>query len=193
MSKFEERLWSELVRDHAWALAYPASSPESLRSPPIRARRQPLLGSRPISIATGLAALAAAVAAITIATTTSTTPSVAYAVTQRPDGTLSVSIDELTGVAGANAQLARLGVSVRVVPVQVGCVASGQMAPIPPSLHEGLAHIEGQGVAVRPDLVPAGDTLVLSARQLGGAVGLGFALYRGAAPACVAPGDSHVG
>jgi hypothetical protein len=48
-------------------------------------------------------------------------------------------------------------------------------------------------LAIDPALVPAGDTLVILARQAGSAVYLSFGLYRGAAPVCVAGGDGHVG
>jgi hypothetical protein len=209
MSRFQERLWEELVRDHAAALAYPAGSRDLLPGLTIvEPRGAALLGTsalrpgrlllrpgrlllRPRRLAAGLAAIAAIAATVSILTTTATAPSAAYAVTQRPDGTLDISIDELTGVAGANAQLAKLGVRVRVVPVQAGCVAIGAIAPMAPSLAGKVAHIEGQGLAVRPELVPAGDTLVLTAKQIGTVVGLGYKLYLGAAPECLPPGDSH--
>lgn len=202
MSRFQERLWSELVRDHAGALAYPAGSRDPLRTLPIVEPRRPALRGlpalrpgrlllRPGGLAATLAALAAAIAAVAILSTTGTAPSTAYAVTQNPDGTLTVSIDELTGVAGANTQLARLGARVRVVPVSKGCSASGESVPIPPTLAATIAHAEGQGLAIRPDLVPAGDTLVLTARQAGSAVDLGYSLYRGAVPTCIGIGEDH--
>lgn len=201
MSRFQERLWEELVRDHATALACPAGSLDLLPRltiveprgaallwlPTFRPRRLP----QPRRLAATLAALAAVVAGVSILTTTGTTPSAAYAVTQNPDGTISVSIDELTGVAGANEQLARLGVSAKVVPIQAGCSAPGEAVPIPSSLDAKIAHVQGQGLAIRPDLVPPGETLVLTARQSGAIVGLGYALYRGMAPACIGFGEDH--
>jgi hypothetical protein len=141
----------------------------------------------------GLAALAAIVAMVSILTTTGTTPSAAYAVTQNADGTVTVTIAEVLGIAGANAQLEKLGVMVRVIPVQAGCSASGQIVPYPPPLFGRLAQPRGQGFAIRPSLIPTGETLVLAARRIGIAVGMTSALYRGTVPSCVAPGDAHAG
>ncbi len=191
MSNFQQRLWSELVGEHAAALAYPVAVRDRLVDLPIveprarLARRWPALVRG--RLVAGLAALAAALAAATIAITTGTEPSAAYAVTQGADGTIHVSIDDLTGVSGANAQLEKLGVPVRVVPVSVGCEASGEIVvpPPPPSLGTAVAHAE-DGIAVQPSLIPAGETVVLTARQVGSAVYLSYAFYRGAAPACVA-------
>jgi hypothetical protein len=205
MSRFQERLWQELVRDHASVLAYPAGSRDLLpRLTIVEPRGAAMLGTgalrsrrlvlRPRRLAAGLAALAAVIAAVSILTTTGTTPSAAYAVTQRPDGTLDISIDELTGVAGANAQLTKLGVRVRVVPVQTGCSESAQIVSVPPSLAAKVARAaEGGGLLVRPNLVPPGDTLALTARQAGSTVALSYGLYRGAAPGCIGLGEAHAG
>ncbi|HEV3095119.1 MAG TPA: hypothetical protein VGY30_11475 [Solirubrobacteraceae bacterium] len=222
MPRFQERLWDELVRDHAAALAYPVAARGPLRSLPIVEERRPALPGlpagrrwpalprepalrkqpaprlgallRPGRLAATLTALAATVAVVAILSTTGTTPSVAYAVTQNPDGTITVTIGELTGVTGANAQLAKLGVRANVVPVQAGCTArSESLSGIPPSLSMNIAHVQGQGLAIRPDLIPSGDTLVLIAKQVGASVGLSYGLYRGAAPACVAAGEDHAG
>src|SRR5215469_604161 len=45
----------------------------------------------------------------------------AFAVTPHPDGTVTVSISDLSGVSGANARLQDLGDRVVVVPVRAGC------------------------------------------------------------------------
>jgi hypothetical protein len=210
MSRFQERLWEELVRDHAAALAYPASARGSLHSLPIVEERRPALPGlpaprrlaasrlgglvlRPGRLAATLVALAATAAVVAVLSTTGTTPSAAYAVTQNPDGTITVTIDELTGVTGANSQLARLAVNVRVVTVKAGCPAPTGIVPTPPSLAARIAHAQGQGLAIRPDLVPAGETLLLTARQDGPAVDLSYSLYRGAVPGCIGIGRDHVG
>jgi hypothetical protein len=192
MSEFQERLWLELVRDHAGALAHPAGVRDpSLQLPILERRGVPrvsLPSLRPRQLLGVLTAVVVLAAVVTIATVTSSTSSAAYAVTTHPDGTVVVTINELTGIAGANAQLERLGVPVRVVAVQAGCPISTTIVPTPPSLSGTIAHIEGRGLATRPDLVPSGETLVLSAHQAGTNVFLSYGLYRGAAPNCVAMG-----
>lgn len=204
MSRFQERLWQELVRDHAAALAYPPGARDlmprltiveprataRLRTPRLRAGRLLL---RPRRLAGGLAAIAAIAATVSLLTTTGTTPSAAYAVTQNADGTVTVTIAEMLGIPGANAQLEKLGVMVRVIPVQAGCSAKGQIVPYPPALFGRLAQPIGQGFVIKPSLIPGGETLVLAARRIGIAVGMTSALYRGTVPSCVAPGDAHVG
>lgn len=192
MSDFQQRLWSELVAEHAAVLAYPAAAHHRLKDLPIvepraeSARRWPWPGSVRGRLVASLTALAATLAAATLAVTTGTAPSAAYAVTRSSDGAVHVSIEDLTGISGANAQLEQLGVPVRVAPLLAGCRASGEIVtPLPPSLAGSVAHAEA-GIAVRPELIPAGDTLVLTAREVGSAVYLTYALYRGAAPTCVA-------
>ncbi len=192
MSDFKQRLWSELAAEHAGALAYPVAARDRLWDLPIvepRARRGRRRSSRTLPrgrLAASLAAVAVALVAATLVVTTGTAPSVAYAVTRAADGTVHVSIEDLTGVSGANAQLEKLGVPVRVVPVLAGCQATGERVPPPsPPLGTATVHAEA-GIAVRPDLIPAGETLVLAARQAGSAVYLSASFYRGAIPACVA-------
>lgn len=188
MSDLQGRLWAELVRDQAPALAYPAAVGDRSRTltivePKLTARRRRPAAQRG-RLAAGLAALAVAIAAVTIATTTGTSPSSAYAVTRSADGTVHISISDLTGVSGANAQLEKLGVPVRVVPVLAACRSTGEIIAPTPLVGRAVAHAEA-GMAVRPALIPSGETLVLTARQVESAVYLSYAFYRGPAPACV--------
>jgi hypothetical protein len=180
MSKFEDRLWSELVLDHGPQLA-------AMRRIEIRRR------SRRGPVAVGAVALAGVLTAVALTATTGTSPSVAYAVSQSSDGTVSVTLNELTGVSGANTQLAKLHVKVRVATVEAGCTAKGQIVPTPSAIVSNLVRPMRQGVTIQPNLIPAGDTLVISARQLGPAVGMSYGFYRSPAPSCVGVGDSHVG
>ena len=123
MSKFEDHLWAEFVRDHGNAVA-------QMSTPTARSvRRGPRLVA---GTALGLAGVGAAVALVLGATTT--TP--AFAVTRNHDGTFTISIQGASGVAGANARLDRLGIRAQVMPqVPVGChgtltvAQQGQGAP----------------------------------------------------------------
>ena len=180
MSKFEDRLWSELVLDHGPQLASMTRT-----EVPHRSRRGPA--------AIGAVAVASAIVAVTLTATTGTSPSVAYAVSQSSAGSVTVSIREISGVSGANAQLAHLQVPVRVARVEAGCSATTKTVPISPTIVSDLVRYEGQALSIRPDLVPHGDTLVISARPIGTAVGLNYGLFRGPVPSCVGQGDSNVG
>lgn len=180
MSRFEDRLWSELVLDHG-----PQLATMTRVEVPHRSRRGPA--------AIGAVALAGTIAAVALTATTGTSPSVAYAVSQSSDGTVSVTLNELTGVSGANAQLAKLHVKVRVAIVEAGCAAKGQTVLIPPAIVSDLVRPSKQSLTIQPSLIPQGDTLVISARQIGTAVGTSYGFFRDPPPSCVGIGDSHVG
>jgi hypothetical protein len=178
MSRFEDRLWSDLAGAYGSQLAL--VSPLQQR----RSRRAPAL-------ALALVLVVAIVAVLVLAPGTST-PS-AYAVSRNPDGTLTVTIDELAGVAGANAELAALGAAARVVAVQQDCASSARPIAIEMNTYARMAHVEGQGVTIQPAAIPAGDTLVLAVHTIGGVVALSVGLYHEAAPTCLPPGSGQTG
>ena len=114
MTKFEDRLLGQLVAEHG----------DRLRAPerPAPARRRV---RRPVWLAAGAADAVAAVAAA-VMTLGSAPAYAAYSVT-RHDGTLSVSVSRLSGVAGANAALHALRARVVVVQVRPGCPPIGSL------------------------------------------------------------------
>ena len=182
MSRFEDRLWSELVEQHGALLA---QAPPRAVSPPRPRRRAPLAA---IAIAITVALLAIVLGL----STRGGAP--AYAVTQNPDGTVTVTIRELVGVQGADNRLAALGVPVRVVPVRAGCRARpSEYTPVRPAPNSArfftLRGPPGHAaITIDPRAIPAGDTVLVAARQIAkGVVGLGVGLYRGATPPCLPP------
>jgi hypothetical protein len=179
MSKFEDRLWSDLVGSYGAQLAL---------VPPLarrRSRRAPLLAAAVVLI------VAVMVGVLTLSAGTSAPP--AYAVSRNGDGTINVTIDELAGVAGANTQLTELGVAARAVAVEQGCISAARPVAITPTLYAQMAHPEGQGVTIQPAAIPSGDTLVLAVHALSGAVALSVGLYHGAPPTCLPAGTSQAG
>ena len=54
-----------------------------------------------------------------------TTAPAAFAVTDNQDGSVTITLNEITGVSGLNAKLASMGIAVRAVPVVSGCDATG--------------------------------------------------------------------
>lgn len=76
--------------------------------------------------AMGLAAVAAA--AVLIATAATSAPP-AYALTQNPDGSVTVTINDVANaVAAVNAKFAAAGINDTVVPVTADCPATGNLA-----------------------------------------------------------------
>jgi hypothetical protein len=190
VSRFEQRLWDELVEQHGAMLLEPPVLLQ--RTPPAAARIRWIPRGR-LSIAAFGTALAGVLAALLIGLGGGGAGTAAYAVTSNGDGTITVTIREIAGLEGANAKLSALGVPVRVVPVEPDCQAiddSSVPAHVSPErLHAILAPIGPPGsasVKITPGAIPSGDTLVLGARQLdAGAIALGDALYEGHGRGCL--------
>lgn len=102
MSEFEDNLWLEIVREHGDELA---SSWRPVRKQRRTTRPQLLAGTT-----TGLAAMATAASLLLAA---STSPA-AFAVTRNPDGTVTVNLMKPSGIAGANKELAAMGVRAQI-------------------------------------------------------------------------------
>jgi hypothetical protein len=148
----------------------------------------------------GAVASVCALLAVLLTLTAGTSPP-AYALVVNPNGTLTLTINELVGVGGANAELSRLGVRARIARVGSGCGERGHFIRVrwphagpppvePEKLHSGLS---GLRMIIHPSEIPPGDTMLLTAR-LGhttyhGApiqtLGMSMGLYRGPAPACI--------
>lgn len=186
MSKFEDRLWSDLVSRHSSEVAA-AGAPVKARQRGWRHLRKPYL------MVAGFASAGAAVAASLVLSIGGAAP--AFAVTSNSDGTVTVTLNELIGVGGANAQLEKIGAAVRVAKVEASC-----SAPIPSQggtnakQADEAVTVSAQGTAtVQPATIPAGDTIVLTAQEIEGHVSEGIAVVRGAAPSCVLPAKEATG
>lgn len=205
MLKIEERLWTNLTAEPGADRTLSARQPTTVRRRP---HRGPLAAA-----ALGLTGLIAAVALATGGP--DTTP--AYAVTLNANGSVSVTLNEVLGVSGANEQLARLGVRARIARVEAGCNQAAGNAVTPGVIvHEQIsAMVEPQKVAeglagltwvIHPDAIPQGDTLLITAQLADGgrpvatyrgraisAVASSTSLYRGTAPTCRPPGTFYPG
>lgn len=103
MSRFEDHLWREVVREHGDSLAR-MSTPTAKRP----AWRSPRLVA-----GTGFGLGGAGVVVALVLTATATSP--AFAVTRNHDGTVTISVKDSSGIAGANARLHRLGIRAQVM------------------------------------------------------------------------------
>lgn len=227
MSRFEDRLWAELVEQHGALLADPpagtlaperadriapagrigpsdgfASAPGSDRAARAgREARRPAGRRRLAAAAAATLTLAAAIAALVIALGSSGGGTPAYAVVQNPNGTISVTINEIVGLQGASEKLASLGVPVRVVPYSASCTTRAGEYPsahIDSDLAERISTTVGgpgaPSIVITPSLIPAGDTVVIGARSLGPSngglspIGLQSQIFKGPGPPCLALG-----
>jgi hypothetical protein len=196
VSRFEDRLWDELVEQHgALLLDAPVAA---LPRTPAPARRLRWAADRRLRITALGATMAAVLAALVIGLGGGGGGTPAYAVTSNGDGTITVTIGEIAGIEGANGKLAALGVPVRVVPVEPDCPPPDSASTpdrVSPEREHAILSLTGPAsasVRVSPAAIPSGDTLVLGARQLdAGAIALSGALYRGPGRSCLpsTPGD----
>ncbi|MFD0206659.1 MULTISPECIES: hypothetical protein [Saccharothrix] len=179
MAKFEDQLFEDLMRSHGSALD---TVPE-----------RPASGRRGVGRVVGIGGTALGVAGVIALTGTVLTGGgpAAYAVTKGPDGVVTVSISDITGVTGANEELRRLGVRAVAVPMRDGCV---DLADLPTDTGSegtvGSATMDSVGegggsMTFDADAIPGGDTLLLAATQSSTSVSLAAALIKGPAPECV--------
>lgn len=158
MTRFADELFDDLMREHGSTLAQTRV--------PTAPKRHP--AARPLLLTASAGGLAIAATVGSLVATGGGTP--AYAVTTNPDGTVTLAVYQQSGIAGANAQLRRLGDDrVVVVPVEPGCPSISSLpAPrVPASQISVQASGSDGSITVAAQGVPAGDILVLGIQQTG--------------------------
>jgi hypothetical protein len=182
MISFSDQLFHDLMREHG-----PALQAAGLTAP---GRRRHL--RRGAWLASGAGALAVGITA-SLAAFGGTSP--AYAITPHPDGTVTVTLTNLSGVTGANATLHKLGARVVVVPVRPGCPAIDSLPlPVdPPGLARGAIWVNSVAIGgsadgtiiVQAEGIPARDLLVVAVEATSQSTTLSAQLTTAPAPACV--------
>ena len=173
------------------------SPPAATSSSPVR--RLVLRRRRLLSLAGALCLAAVTVTVVVLMSAGGGAPA-AYAVTQNPDGSVTLSLNEVLGLEPVNERLAQLGVPVVVAKMEAGCDEHGEPVRFP----DGRAFPEmietvktGTGLAgitwvIRPSLIPPGDTLRIAVQRDPKspipALGAQLGLFHGQAPRCALPG-----
>jgi hypothetical protein len=166
MSTFEDRLWSELVREHADQMPLPTITART-------SRRRPALIT-----GTALATAIAAAAAVLVFTATTSTP--AYAVTDNSDGTVTVTLHDVQAITALNAALAHDGIAARAIPLTADCPIHGFPNPMPAGTNPST-----YSITIVPREIPAGYTAVLAVcENASGQVLLAQGAFRAPAPVC---------
>jgi hypothetical protein len=152
-------------------------------------------------LAGGATAVAGAAAAAVVALSAAMGAPPAFAVTNNSDGSVTITLTELTGVSGLNAKLASMGVAVRAVPVVSGCNAPARVVgpdgSVQPATTLEVSRLPNnprtgnqstlQTITVAPPQTP-GQTEIVAASTTG--IDLLGQTVQGQVPSCVAPGGS---
>jgi hypothetical protein len=169
MSTFEDRLWSDLVREHGDQMR----SHRGLTRPPSRRRPALITGS-------ALATAALATAGV-LALTAGTSAPPAYAVTTNADGTVTVTLNDISAITGLNAELARDGLRAKAVPVTASCPTRAFQNAMPAGTNPSTYTI----TIVPPD-IPAGYTAILAVSEnASGQVTLVQGAWPNPGPSCI--------
>jgi hypothetical protein len=175
MTKFEDRLFDELMTEHGAGL------------PAQRAANRTRTVARPVWLSGGVLAAAGATAAGLVMVGGGGAQ--AFAVTQNSNGTATIAVHDMSAIAGANAKLHALGDNVVIVPVKAGCPS---MSTLP-----GVPHVAGQEVTssgsvskdgqitVNVTGIPAGDIAVVAIQQTGNMTEMASQITTPPGPACV--------
>jgi hypothetical protein len=148
-------------------------------------------------LAGGASAAVAATAAV-LAFGAATTAPPAFAITDNQDGSVTITLNELTGVSALNAKLASMGIAVRAVPVVSGCTSTAQVVGPDGSIEPAstLAATQlpnnprtGSQMALKAITIDpphtSGQTEILAASADG--IALLGQVVQGQVPSCVAP------
>jgi hypothetical protein len=176
MTKFEDQLFADLMTEYRPVLDRMSAHKPAHRVAP----RVAWLTGAATAVAAGAAAAAVMLAG----------GSPAYAVTQNPDGTVTLSVTSKAGVQPLNARLRVLGDPVVVVPTGPDCpsisslphpdLGPGKMVSGKSSDINGSLTIDVQGV-------PAGDTAIVVLNTTPGGTGMATSIISGPVPSCVSP------
>lgn len=185
MTKFADQLFDDLMREHGPTLARTPAPPPARRH--VR---------RTVLAAGGAGLAAAAIAGVVVVPgggrvhvgnkvhTNVGDKAPAGAVTTNPDGTITLAVDDKSGIAGINARLRQLGDNrVVVVPVRPGC-PSPRLAP-PHALRTLEKSSRGGTITVTASGIPAGDILVVGVKSTAGGRVSAAVLAKPPAPSCL--------
>ena len=165
MSNFEDQLWSQLVRERSAqmraaptataALASSATATEFTRPSGSRVRRRAMLTGTSL----GLAGLATA--GVFALSAGSAAP--AFAVTKDSNGTVAITLSDLSALPALNQKLTQEGIPVVAVPMSATCTTTGPFA-ILPGVPLGTQPTSA-AVLIDPSDIPSGDVGVVGVIQ----------------------------
>ena len=164
MSNFEDQLWSQLVRERgeqmraapgATAALAASASVTTRTSRRLRDFRRPALLTGPRLASPGSRPRVCSL---------SPAASPAFAVMKNPDGTVTITLNELSSLAALNQKLSQEGFPFTAVPMSTTCPASGSISILPSSPREP-AQPPKSAITIDATQIPNGDVGVLGATE----------------------------
>jgi hypothetical protein len=188
LNKSADHVFDEPMREHGAALRALIERTPAPTRPGGRAARASWM-------AAGVTAVTGAVAAGFMLF--SGAGAAAYAVTQNPNGTLTIAVRQASAIDAVNARLRALGARVAVVPLSPACPSSDSLVAKYP--RTGQVEVEVQAgdnpsVTIDAKSIPTDGTLVISLDSArGGMVPLVGPVVTGPTPHCIGPrvSDPH--
>jgi len=171
MTSFDDRLWADLVLEHGDEIRlHPGLTP-----PHSSNSRRPALRTGAALAAVGL--LAGAV--LTFTATKAAPP--AYAVTANPDGSVTVTLNDIQAITALNAELARDGLRAKAIPLSATCSTRGFPNMMPTGTNPNTYTI-----TIVPADIPAGYTAIVAASESSsGQVQLAAGAWPSPGPSCL--------
>ena len=186
MSTFEDRLWTYLADEHG---AEEVSS-KAARSDP--GRRIKLARAHRSRLALAGSMVAAMTAAVVLLVSAIASPPPAYALTRHPNGSITVTINDLqTAIPQLNARFASMGVDETVIPITRDCPSQLSVPAFPQSAeNDTFTFTPNEG----HEYLPAGYNGVLAAGYTSsGQLLLFIGALKPPLPACFPPRPLVVG
>ncbi len=136
----------------------------------------------------GSVALASVVLVVAVIALGGSSPSRAFAITTSANGSVVLTLDDLTGIAGANAKLSQLGVRARVVPMTPGCATQLSLS------YMGIEETPAPTITLIPNEIAPSATVVLAAEQVAPSrVEMAIGKVIGHVPPCVSSSGTGPG
>ncbi len=157
-----------------------------LRSRVVQARRRPVVMT---TSALGVVAAGAAAVVLLVSVTASTQP--AYALTQNPDGSITVTINDLqAAIPELNARFAAIGVDETVIPITQSCQTHMAVPAYPQSAaSDKLTFTPSEG---HKYLAPGFDGVLAAGYTSGGQLLVFIGAMKPPLPACFPPDPAIV-
>lgn len=188
MSTFEDRLWTYLADEHGAdeVTSTRTRAESSLRSRIVQARRHPAVMT---TSALGVVAATAAAVALLVSVTASTQP--AYALTYNPDGSITVTINDLqTAIPELNTRFAAMGVDETVIPITQSCQTQMAVPAFPQSAaSDKLTFMPNEG---HKYLAPGFDGVLAAGYTPGGQLLVFIGAMKPPLPSCFPPDPAIV-